>query len=247
MAGSVIIRIIAICIWLGAAAAIALYWFPKTEHVAIAGVLAALGGIMWGSAEQVKNREIERSKFYMESATKAVEQAQELLEDNNNDRATWIAVARILERALFVSKSITAEQHKRIWEIARETHRRTFANLLGYSNPAYRPAAFYYGVPGYQQMNIDDAAREASRRAGPTTPPRVSDARMLDEASLYTIWQFCEFPEGYDDPLPRRRFSDAELRRVERSHFGLGQYLRHRRRYETIAGELRDRPSQPQT
>jgi hypothetical protein len=244
MGGSVIIRIIAACIWVSAAGIIAVYWLPKTEHIAIAGVLAALGGVLWASAEQVKNREIERSRFYLESAMKAVEQAQAMLEDHNNDRVTWIAAARILERAVFVARSITAKQHKRIWEIAREAHRRTFADFLGYANPAYAPAAFFYGVLGYQNLNLDDAARESSRPAGPTNPVRISDARMVDEASLYTIWQFCEYSEDYDDPLPSRRFSEAELRRAERSFHGLGHYLRHRRRYSTIGGNLVEKDSE---
>src|SRR6185312_1151192 len=81
--------------------------------------------------------------------------------------------------------------------------------ILGHDD-AGKPAAFFYGAPVNSvgtviSTDIDEAARQSSV-ARPNAPGRAGDIHHLDEATLYVVWKFAQFPENFADPIGEHGF-----------------------------------------
>jgi hypothetical protein len=201
--------------------------------------------------DQIKSQEKERleevderrSLFNMNAAIEAMERARSLLEDHNNDRATWIEAGRLLGHAKVFSKGVTNDAHQRVLEANKLKYRSFFSDLL-----KDKTAAFFYGAT--EPMSTNAAARASSALGNVDGRRSSSRVRQLDEPSIHSIWEAAQWPANFDDPVGEA-FTDEEKRLLRFHAVGLAEYLEHRDEYETFFGELipRDRaePSNNQT
>ena len=161
--------------------------------------------------------------------------------DKNNDRVIWITAARALERGTRIASGITEEVHKDVLQVQRDRYRLIFGDILGYDNPDVT-GSFFYGAPD-DIVDLDDAAKHATKKENGR--PQL---RNLSETTLKIIWDFAQFPDGYEDPISD--VSEFSKQEVENDfnilpYPGLFKFLRHIRKFFSINGELHPR-SQPE-
>ena len=119
-------------------------------------LLVGVGTLIWQIRTHNSNLKQKQSRFALESALAAYDQALGLLEDGNSDRVTWITAARILERANEITYSITSPVHSAVIEVHRERYRIRASAILGYDDIS-KDASFFRG---------EQAARASSVRGG---------------------------------------------------------------------------------
>jgi hypothetical protein len=97
-----------------------LLWIPQVSAPALigaavvpAGLLLTLGGLLLTKSREAIDADEKRSLFYLESCHTAYEEARNLLQGGNNDRATWIAAARALKHAKELATEIGTDAHRR--------------------------------------------------------------------------------------------------------------------------------------
>lgn len=214
---------------------------PDWETIAyIASALAvviALLGFIWQIRINVAQRRYDQSAYRLTSSLHAFEEAEKLLKDGNNDRVTWVAAARALERGIRIAADITEQVHFDVFEVERDRYRRIFGDFLGSDNPEI-DGKFFYGAPNTMRT-IDEAAKYATARANGR--PQI---RNIPERILRIFWDFAQFPDDYEDPISHNEgFSDEELAKSTNAiiYPGLIEYLRHTKEYMSIGGQLRPR------
>ena len=170
-----------------------------------------------------------RSQFHMEGSLKGYEEARKLLQDGNNDRATWIQAARALKHAQALSAHVTVDQHLRLLELYKLDYRGFFYRALS------KPAAFFYGGDG--SLPIKEAAEFST--AGEERQGRsvVSTLKELSEKSIYAVWEAAQWPESYADPLDKE-FPGPETGNVLVLFPGLQEFIEHKAQYDSAAGKL---------
>jgi len=217
-------------------------WMPPSapelfKGAVPAGVLIALAGHLFSQARAAKESVEKRSHFYLDSCVKAYDDARSLLQDGNNDRATWIAAGRALMHAKHLAASVTVDAHLRVLELERLKYRGFFNEVL-----ESKPAAFFYGVAG-TYASLDDAGAASSvgeERGGRTL---VSAARQLSDKALYAVWEAAQWPQHYKDPLDRG-FSSEERAGLHLLFPGLHEFLEHKERWNSAGGKLFPRKQQ---
>jgi hypothetical protein len=202
---------------------------------ALAVIVAIIGLVLQIRANQ-QERKHQHSTFRLDSALEAFNQASELLRDGNNDRDSWIAAARAVERGLRIAKGISVEEHRDLYEVQLDRYRRIFGDFLGYNN-RNRGANFFYG-DATGTLSTDDAAIQSTQHID-GRPPRTG----IPESVLRILFMFAEFPEDYEDPISKDfQFPvgdiDGAVMRV--TWPGLVDYLRHIRAYRAIGGRLHE-------
>lgn len=202
-----------------------------TKGAVPAGVLIALAGHLFTQGRGAKESTEKRSQFYLDSCVKAYDEARSLLQDGNNDRATWIAAGRALVHAEQLASFVVVDVHLRVLELERLKYRGFFHDLLH-----DKPAAFFYGVTGdHPSLEEAAAASSAEEKRGDRT--MVSAVRQLSDKSLYAVWKAAQWPEDYKDPLDRG-FSPEEREGLHILFRGLHEFLEHKERWHTVAGKL---------
>lgn len=207
-------------------------------RAAIAATLAAVTATMLVLHNEEAKQEQDRSLFFLQSYIDGLTAALALLRQGNQ-RALWVAAARMLSRCEKIEQEITRPAHRHILELKREELRHSFAHILGLDNPQ-ATASYFYGAPD-PGMPIDEAARAASRAIDLPNMRQISTVQWIDEASLHTVWRFSEYRDGHSDPLGGE-FDRSRLYELEHSMPGLAEYLHHQDRYRTVAGELIEIP-----
>jgi hypothetical protein len=214
-------------------------WVPQVSVPALSamvavpgGVLLTLGGLLLTKSKESADSEEKRSLFYLDSCTKAYEEARSLLEDGNNDRATWIASARALKHARKLATEIRVDPHRRVLELQQLKYRRFFAELL-----RDKPAQFFYGTPD-RSVPIDDAAAASSAREDRGGMIVTSTLKELSQASLKAVWEAAQWPNDYKDPLDGAEFSEEDQVHLMLFAPGLHAFLEHRRQYHSASGKL---------
>jgi hypothetical protein len=211
---------------------------PFLQFAALFGVVVSLvftqRQLRLARDQHHEERESADSLFYLEEARRGVERALEMVTKPTNDRVTWILAARTLERSLAIAGLITSPAAQKVWELALESYRIQAGDVLGHANGA-RSASFFYGSPltpsGHPEHTDITAAAQFASAGG--------EVRYLEEASLAAFWRLSEYPAQYPDPLPKTRFTDAQLESPSMHLFtGLRAYLRHRRQFSTHNGVL---------
>jgi len=203
--------------------------FKPLENGLPAGVLVALAAQLFTQSKNLQESREKRSLFYLDSCVKAFEEARILLEDGNNDRATWIAAGRALGHATDLADNVTADAHLRVLELHRLKYRRCFHDAL------QRSAAFFYGAK--LVLSTDDAAKwsTAGEEGG-----LISTVKGLSDKALRAVWLAAQWPTGYEDPLDRG-FSEAERQQMCLLFPGLHEFLDHKERWHSAAGKLYER------
>ena len=179
----------------------------KSAGVA-AGVLLSLAGHLFTQGRASRDLAEKESKFYLDSAVLALEEARKLLEDGNNNRTTWIAAARSLMHAHDLADMISIDAHRKVLELHKLKYRSSFRNAI-----TNKPAAFYYGAED-PTVSLDKAAEDSTARTTSAGGrPVTSTLTSLPEAALYAVWKACQWPADYQDhaswPISGRRAGKA--------------------------------------
>lgn len=197
-------------------------------------VLLAAAGLVFGQISRIEQTEEAESKFYLVKSLEAFNRAASLLDDGNNNRATWILAGRALRLADRLSSRISVPMHLEVFELERLHLRGIFNGFI-----AEQPPAFFYGVQD-TTVSVDQAATQSSEGETVAGRRRVSTVRGLEERSLRTIWQFAQYPHDWDDPIGDR-FTDEERGQLMVLHPGLHEYLEHTAQWHSAAGRLYSR------
>ena len=229
---------LAIIAWL-VSISVAYYWsskgFPFTT--AVVATIIALVGFFWQIYTYFKKGQYDKSAFRLTSALDAFEEARKLLQDKNNDRVKWVTAARALQRGVRISSGITEEVHKDVLEFQRDRYRLIFGDILGYYNHEIN-GGFFYGAPP-EIIDIGEAARYSTRRE--EDRPQL---RALSENTLKIVWDFAQFPDGYDDPVSDvNGFSEQDTSDTFNpiNYPALFEYLDHKKNFVSVNGELHPR------
>ena len=198
--------------------------------VTLAGVLVALAGHFWTQARNAGESQEKLSRFYLDSCVYAYDEAQRLLIDGNNHRATWIAAGRALKYAKELSGKITTSAHRSVMEVHKLRYRRFFSDLL-----KDKPAAFFYGVKD-TTLSIEEAAKLSSAVQDRSGRPTFTETQ-LDGNSLHAIWEAAQFPKEYRDPL-EMGFSEEDKWQVKVFYPGLHKFLGHYEQWNSSSGIL---------
>lgn len=180
-------------------------------------------------AERIEEVAERRSLFNLRACASAYDEAQALLADHNNHRATWIRAARLLRHAKTLAEGVTVREHQIDLEIGNLKYRSFFAGLI-----ENKSAAFFYG--GYSDQGLEAAAMASTAEidvGGRMTTLNES----IPEASLFAIWEAAQWPEGYSDPIGQL-FTDAQREKLVFFSRGLREYLIHRQDWSSIGGRL---------
>ena len=84
-------------------------WEVAAQIATAFAVIVAIAGIVWQIVATHRDRQQRNSEFRLDSALYAFNQASELLSDRNNDRVTWIAASRAVERGLRIAEGISCQ------------------------------------------------------------------------------------------------------------------------------------------
>lgn len=203
-----------------------------------AGVLVALGAQLLTQGKNLRDKNEKRSLFFLESCVKAYEEARNLLQDGNNERAKWIAAGRALAHAKELATNVTEDSHFRVLELQKLTYRRFFHGAL-----ADKKAAFFFGVkdpsiPTDQAAALSTAPEE--RAEGIVT----STVNELSDKALRAVWEAAAWPEDYKDPLDRG-FSSEDEGKLLVLFPGLHEFLEHKKQWHSASGKLFPNKSVP--
>lgn len=204
-------------------------------------LLLGIGIFGWQVRAKRQEDKYRRSSVALDSALRAYDDSYTLLSDGNNDRVTWLASARILERANAIAKQVTEPVHTDILEAHRERYRKIFGDLLGFDDHG-KAGSFFYGSEN-PKSSIDEAARESTKRKDTSTEAvsgaSISVLKAIPESVLRSLWDFASFPSEYEDPI-RGEFTEEEVTKTTNRFLwpGLFEYLKHTRTYRSIGGKL---------
>ncbi len=203
----------------------------KSAGVA-AGVILSLAGHLFTQGRASRDLAEKDSKFYLDSAVLALEEARKLLEDGNNDRVTWIAAGRALMQAQNLADMVSTDAHKKVLELHKLKYRSVFRSAI-----TNKPASFYYGAED-PTVPIDKAAEDSTAPTTSAGGRRVSSTlKSLPETALYAVWKACQWPVDYQDPL-QGPFPKEELGKLLALYPELYEYLEHTHKWHSASGKL---------
>lgn len=211
-------------------------WQTVSNVATALALLVAGGAFIWQIISRRQEKKYTNSSFALNSALASFDEVVKLLSNSNNDRITWIAAARILRRAVDISTKITEAVHLDVLGVQLERYRRVFGEILGLDDP-HRTAAFFYGSEN-PRADIEEAAKESTRKIK-TIYGEMPVLKNLTESSLWTLWEFAEYPIDYEDPI-KGRFPDHKIESPNMRVMcpGLYDYLHHIREYRSANGKL---------
>ncbi|MDZ7962248.1 MAG: hypothetical protein RMY34_31010 [Aulosira sp. DedQUE10] len=212
-----------------------LYFPNRIDSIIPSTTFAALFGVFLTEASRTADKQIQRSKFFLEQSLLGFDHAVNLLSDRNNDRLKYISVARRLQQSLELSEKITEKEHKIILQMEIDRYRHQLWEILN-PDDEHITSAFFYGVSD-RSLNIDEAAKQSSLPKIGGTKDRISSIHSLSCKSLFVIWNFMEFPKNYADPL-HNTFSQEQIEALQLQHKPLYEYLQHKQKHHSIAGKL---------
>jgi hypothetical protein len=192
----------------------------------------------------IKKREREKSHFYLEVCRDNYDTFYKTLDDLNNVRVDWIYAARLLLETKELEKEITYKEHTRVIEVKKMKVRHDLYSQFQIidhetNTESPLPVSFFYGIENWRDYlsSPDDAAYKAFRRDRPATfgeheVSRIEKLPMLSEHSVYIIFEFLAWPENYDDPLEKHKYT-SEWSEDIKSFQGEGafKYIKHRQDY----------------
>lgn len=119
--------------------------------VASTGVLIAVLAYSRDRGKIEREREEAKSKIFAEQAKQGLQDAFELLEDRNQDRATWVRAARLILEAQKLGEAIPSADYKRVYELAAARVRHQLNRLFIVKDEksgqkAALPPAFFFGL-----------------------------------------------------------------------------------------------------
>jgi hypothetical protein len=207
----------------------------------LAGALAAF---RFNAYLESKKSEYEKSKYYLEICSDNYDSFYTTLVDLNNSRVDWIYAARLLMETKTLEDQIISTEHETVLNIKKMKVRHMLLNQFQVINEENNtesplPISFFYGIPNWREFidTPDDAAYESMRFDRPATfgefeVPKIERLPMLQEQSVYAVFEFLSYPEDFKNHLDKVNYSSDWPQRVK-SFQGEGAYLyiKHRRKY----------------
>jgi len=196
-----------------------------------AGILVALGSQLLSQGKNMRDAGEKRSLFYLESCVKAYEEASNILQDGNNERAKWIGAGRALAHAKELAARVSEDTHLRVLELHRLKYRGIFHDAL-----FEKTAAFFYGVQD-SSIATDEAAKLSTAREERGGRTVTSTLKELPDKSLRAVWEAAQWPTDYQDPLGRG-FTEVERGKLIVLFPGLHEFLEHKENFQSASGKL---------
>jgi hypothetical protein len=202
-----------------------------TSCFAAAAVFLTLAWHLFSHAKDASEREDKHSLFYLDSSLTAYTEAQALLEDDNNDRVTWIAAARALGYAADLSERITQKPHLQTLELHQLKYRRFFHERL------LKKATFFYGVKD-DSLSLEEAAAASTASAMRNGRFVSSTVTAIPSSAIYAVWKAAQWPTSFRDPLNDADFTTPEEHRLIVIFPGVHDYLEHTRAFTSASGHV---------
>lgn len=151
-----------------------------------------------------KKEQRDDSQIYVETSIDLINKAYEILNSQGRglttDRVSWVSAARLISRAMDLSRKIPSEPHRKIFASEHDHQRHRFGDLLTINGKAL-PTEFFLGN-GYIPESIGESACLTTTE---WIPPQI----------VAVIYRFRLFPEGYKDAIETsERLSRKELERL---------------------------------
>ena len=205
------------------------------ENIEIFGIFTAIATSVFSIFLYFDQKRDAQSENYLKETINQFDNVVELI-SNNNNRVKWVTASRILASINLFSDKIKKKEHREIFETQKLKYKTIISDILEDKD---KSGAFFYGSDDWSE-SIDEAAKKS------TIPEKdqkaqglISTLKGIAEVSLHTLWEFTLFPKNYEDPLKNEGFNDDEINFKVQSRFpGLFDYLKHKRKYHSINGEL---------
>ena len=199
-----------------------------------------------------------RSEFFFKQASEGLDEAYNLLRDQNNNRVIWVRAARSLLQAKKLSEEIELEEYQRAYRL-HELRVRNDLYLALTINNTYTgnrqplPPHFFFGRPDWtedatNERSLDEVAIKASQPIEvyevtidrvPQEPPLYP----LSEKSVIAIFDFLDYPEDFVETLDDVKDWPPNLYSYmftnEKS--GAARYVAHRQTKFVAGGVIHDR------
>lgn len=172
------------------------------------------------------------SETNLERALSLINRAAEVIivgDQLTNDRVAWVTCARLLTRAEDLSRKITTETHRLIFEGERDFWRHKFRDLLRPGGNDLRGSFFCGGKLG-ETIGEAVAGGDGPDAGKKWIPPQI----------INVIYVFMSFPEGYEDPLRASdTFGKKERDRLAMLGYeGVHDYLVFRKNFTAIGNKV---------
>ncbi len=207
-------------------------------------LLGAFVAFRFNAYLESKKSENEKSKFYLEFCSDNYDTFYSTLDGLNNSRVDWIYAARLLMETKSLEDEITTAEHQTVLGIKKMKVRHSLLNQFQVideekNTESPLPVSFFYGIPNWREYfdAPNDAACESMKFDRPTTfgeyeVPKMERLPMLQEQSVYAVFEFLSYPENFEDHLDKLNYNAEWPQRVK-SFEGEGayKYVKHRRDY----------------
>lgn len=207
-------------------------------------LLGAYAAFRFNAFQESKKSENEKSKFYLELCTENYDTFYTTLDGLNNSRVDWIYAARLLMETKTLEREISAKEHQTVLGIQKMKVRHALLNQFQVideenNTESPLPVSFFYGIPNWRDYidSPDEAAYEAMSSERPATfseyeVPKIERLPMLQEQSVYAVFEFLSYPEDFEDHLNSLNYNGEWPHRVKNFQGeGAYQYVKHRRDY----------------
>lgn len=226
--------------------------------VAATGVLIAVLAFARDKGKIERDRSEARSKIVFEQCKQGLDVAYRMLEDQNNDRITWLRAARLLRRSISLSQSIESAEYRLAYGLAEEEVRAKLFEVLSlkgqHGERNALPPAFFFGHPQWKEQGgrkLEELAMETSMQTqvfnvSESDPVPDLPVRNLAEASVKVVYDFMKFPTDYSDPLDGLDWT--ELHAMDETHGtaqGAFRYLRWKSHNFAIGNKVYARKTPP--
>ncbi|WP_402719551.1 hypothetical protein [Janthinobacterium rivuli] len=181
--------------------------------------------------ENLKRENENASLFNLESILSAYTEAEILLEDKNNDRATWIRAGRLLKHAKQLEPNLIPI-HKIRLETKQLKIRSSFSALLSSKAPH-----FFYGIHADQAKSLEEAVDIIGDFYEIDGMNYAPFSCIIPEASIKAVWEAGEWPSEYTDPLGKG-FNDDEKRKLKFRYSNILLHIQHMHDYKKLKKEL---------
>jgi hypothetical protein len=198
---------------------------------------------------QSEDRVRKGDEIYLNIARGSFDEVFSLLKDKNNDRIIWVRAARLLLHSLELKTKITTPDLIEAFDVSAERLRAELYRTLsmkveGKNNIQPLPPQFFYGIDSWETEKSLDAAAIIG---GSET---VCVSVIIDEnipspssgglavQSVIAIFDFMEFPEGYDDPLKRVKNWEDYWADSNGMVQGAKRYVAHTKSNFVIGGKI---------
>jgi len=196
---------------------------------------AITGTLIYYLHSQNKKDSLDSSQAYLTSAIDLIDKAYRILSDGGNqvstNRVSWVTAARLLTRSSILASKITLPSHRIIFESEHDYQRHRFGDLLKIDGNSL-PLDFFFGAGYSKDSPVGENAYMTIGSRG--------DCNWLPASVVAVIYQFKDYPDGYEDPLDTsREFTQAEKQKLwVFGEQGVMDYLVFRKHFHSIGDKI---------